>query len=129
MLPRKIRKHMHRKKLRRVQDHEVMLPGKYVLYSKSHFVALEIWEDWTYIIRPTCRTHIGNVQMWHPQAVTSYEAIFVLTGSSVEGRGGRWHEGMDAKGGSVSIAHACTGEEVMSLDVAEESTTILWIKQ
>ena len=129
MLPRKFGKHMHRKKLRRVQDHEVMLPGKYVLYSKSHFVALEIWEDWTYIIRPTCRTHIGNVQMWHSEAVTSYEAIFVLTGSSVEGRGGRWHEGMDAKGGSVSIAHACTGEEVMSLDVAEESTTILWIKQ
>jgi hypothetical protein len=61
-----------------------MLPGKYVLYSKRHFVGLEIWEDWTYIIRPTCRTHIGNVQMWHPQALTSYEAIFVLTGSSVE---------------------------------------------
>ena len=84
MLPRKFGKHMQRKKLRRVQDHEVMLPGKYVLYSKSHFVGLEIWEDWTYIIRPTCRTHIGNVQMWHPHALTSYEAIFVLTGSSVE---------------------------------------------
>ena len=29
------------------EDREAMLPGKYVLYSKSLFVGMEIWDDWT----------------------------------------------------------------------------------
>ena len=36
--------------------------------------------------------------------------------------------GLDARGGSISIAFACTGEEVLRLDVTDDST-VMWMKQ
>ena len=47
-------------------------------------MGLEVWGDGTFILRPTCRTHIGAVRDWHVAAAEPYAAIFEL-GSTREG--------------------------------------------
>ena len=47
-------------------------------------MGLEVWGDGTFILRPTCRTHIGAVRDWHVAAAEPYAAIFQL-GSTREG--------------------------------------------
>lgn len=61
-----------------------MSVGKYVVYRENHFMGLEVWGDGTFILRPTCRTHIGAVRDWHVAAAEPYAAIFQL-GSTREG--------------------------------------------
>ena len=69
---------MLRKVLRRLKPDEEICPGKYVLYKQKHFVGFELWGDWTCIVRPTCRTHIGHVQSWRPGLLQTYDGIFKL---------------------------------------------------
>lgn len=47
-------------------------------------MGLEVWGDGTFILRPTCRTHIGAVRDWHVAAAEPYAAISQL-GSTREG--------------------------------------------
>lgn len=114
-----------RKMLRRVEEYETLGPGKYVLYSKSHFVGLEIWTDGTYIVRPTCHTHIGEVHAWCPGAISNYEAIFQLTNRTshrheqqetvVNYKGGAQHEGV------IQVHMALSGCKLLQLAVAEDT--------
>ena len=41
-------------------------------------MGLEVWGDGTFILRPTCRAHIGAVRDWHVAAAEPYAAIFQL---------------------------------------------------
>ena len=87
---------MLRKTLRRMKPDEEMTPGKYVLCRKHHVVGFEVWNDWTCILRPTCRTHIGHVQLWHASLLDKYEGVFKLENRAW----GRWKVQEDAQGGA-----------------------------
>ena len=87
---------MPRKTLRRMKPDEEMNPGKYVLYRQHHFVGFEVWNDWTCILRPTCRTHIGHVQSWDSSLLENYEIVFKLENRAE----GSWESQEDAQGGA-----------------------------
>ena len=48
------------------------MPGKYVLYKDHHFLGMEIWQDGTYIVRPTCRTDVGSIRNWTPDELHGF---------------------------------------------------------
>ena len=58
------------------------MPGKYVVFARQHFRGLEIWQDGTFILRPTCRTHIGSISHWRPGLQEQFEAVFHLVPTS-----------------------------------------------
>ena len=60
-----VQSHLLRKQLYFCESKDPLTPGKYVLYKDHHFLGMEIWHDGTYIVRPTCRTHVGNIRTPH----------------------------------------------------------------
>ena len=91
---------MVRKQLRFCEDKESLTAGKYVLYQRHHFVGMEIWSDGTYIVRPTCRTHVGNIKSWNPEDLDGF-VIFEMCPLAWE-KGSR----QDVRGGGSKCAEA-----------------------
>ena len=68
-----------------VWHHDELLPGRYVLYTggtdvAGHFTRLEIWSDYTCIIRPTHKKHVGFISQWHPDLSLGGQAFALFYG-------------------------------------------------
>ena len=109
-----------RRELQRCTKNKDLMPGKYVLHKNWHFVGMEMWSDGTYIIRPTCRKHVGLIQDWTPGAVDGF-SVFQLcplsmcseTSMDVQGGGGSLEEGL------VEFRSLLTGNTLVSCSQAD----------
>ena len=104
-----------RKRLIPVPDNDVFGPGKYVVYNRNHFQGFEMWSDGDWILRPTCKRHLGlsGTPSSCGRTLKTFTRIFkvVPANATVAAVGGG-----DAYGGALNFVSAISGETLLTTD-------------